>query len=66
MKCFKIAIEETVVSEFEVIAENADKAMEIAEINYRKGKFVLEPGEVQFKQMAIVTPENEVSEWTEF
>lgn len=66
MKCFKIAIEETVVSEFEVIAENADEAMEIAEMNYRKGKFVLEPGEVQFKQMAIVAPENEVSEWTEF
>ena len=63
---FKVAIEETVVGEFEVEADNFAEALEIAEEKYKKGEFVLEPGEVQFKQMAIVEPSNEVTEWKEF
>lgn len=63
---FKVAIEETVVGEFEVEADNFAEALEKAEENYKKGKFVLEPGEVQFRQMAIVEPSNEKTEWREF
>ena len=32
----------------------------------RNGEFILDPGEVQFKQMCISKPENEVTEWSEF
>lgn len=63
---FIIAIEETVVQKFEIITDTAEKAMEIAEEQYRKGVFTLSPGEVQFKQMAIVKPEKEATEWCEF
>lgn len=66
MKKFVIAIEETLVQEFEVIVDSAEKAMEIAEDQYKKGILVLSPGEAQFKQMAIVKPENEAIEWCEF
>lgn len=64
MKKFIIAIEETVVQEFEVMAEDSIEALEIAEQKYRKGELVLEPGEVQFRQMASVG--NEPTEWMEF
>ncbi len=64
MKKFIIAIEETVVQEFEVMAEDSIEALEIAEQKYRKGEFVLEPGEVQFRQMASVG--DEPTEWMEF
>ena len=64
MKKFIIAIEETVVQEFEVMAEDSIEALEIAEQKYRKGELVLEPGEVQFRQMASVG--DEPTEWREF
>lgn len=64
MKKFIIAIEETVVQEFEVIADDSIEALEIAEQKYRKGEFVLEPGEVQFRQMASVGVDP--TEWIEF
>lgn len=63
---FKVAIEETVVGEFEVEAGSAAEALIKAEENYHKGEFVLEPGEVQFKQIAVVEPEEEKTEWREF
>lgn len=63
---FTIAIEETQVQEFEIYADNAEEAMEIAEEQYKKGVLVLCPGEVHFRQMAIVAPEDEVTEWCEF
>lgn len=65
-KKFVIAIEETSVQEFEIIADTAEKAMEIAEEQYIKGVLVLCPGEVQFRQMAIVKPEKDATEWCEF
>lgn len=65
-KKFVIAIEETVVQEFKIIADTAEKAMEIAEKQYKDGNLLLSPGEVQFKQMAIVKPENEATDWCEF
>ena len=65
-KKFVIAIEESIVQEFEIIADTAEEEMEIAEEQYRKGDLVLCPGEAQFRQMAIVKPDNEVTEWCEF
>ena len=64
MKKFIIAIEETLVKEFEVWAVNSCKALDIAEKKYNKGEFVLESGEPQFRQMASVG--DEPSEWKEF
>lgn len=66
MKKYVVSIEETVVGEFEVEAENSKEAMEIAQEKYIKGKFVLEPGELQSKRMAIVEPTVEYTKWEEF
>ena len=64
MKKFTIAIEETVVQEFEVWAEDCFEALDIAEEKYNNGEFVLEPSEPQFRQMASVG--DEPTEWIEF
>lgn len=66
MKKFVIAIEETVTQNFDIEAENAECAMKIAEEKYRNGELVLESGEVNFKQMAVMKPDEEVTEWIEF
>lgn len=66
MKRFVIAIEETVVQEFTVDANSAEEAMKLTKRLYRKGEYVLEPGEVQFRQMAITKPNSEVTEWVKF
>lgn len=66
MKKFVIAIEETVSQNFEIEAENAEQAMKLAENKYQNGEFVLEPGEICFKQMTVVKPEEEMTEWHEF
>ena len=66
MKKYIIAIEETVVQEFEIKADTAEKAMEIAEEQDKKGMLIISPAEAQFKQMAIVKPDNEATEWCEF
>lgn len=66
MKKFTIAIEETVVEEFEVEANDFGEALDIATEKYRKGEFVLCPGEVHFRKMAVVEPSCEATEWTEF
>ena len=66
VKKYIIAIEETVVQKFGIMADTAEKAMEIAEEQYRNGILVLSPGEAQFKQMAILKPYNEATEWCEF
>lgn len=66
MKKYVIAIEETVSQNFMIEAENAEQAMKMAEEKYRNNGFVLEPGEVCFKQMAVLNPDKEMTEWTEF
>ena len=63
---YTITIEETVAKDFEVEADGAEEAYEIAEQNYKSGGLVLDPGECQFKQIAIITPSNEATEWREF
>lgn len=66
MKRFVIAIEETLVQNFEVKANTSADAMEIAERKYKDGEFVLTSDEVTLKQMAIITPSTESTEWVEF
>lgn len=66
VKKFIITIEELLSQEFEVEAKNAEDAMNAAEEKYRTGEFVLELGEVSFRQMAITEPDGEVTEWVEF
>lgn len=65
MKRFVVGIEEIVTQEFVVEAENASEAIHIAEIKYKNGDFILSPGELQSKRMAIIKP-NEKTEWIEF
>ena len=65
MTKYTIAIEETVVEEFEVIAETEKEALEIAHKKYKNKEFMLEPGEMQYAQMAVVKPYKEELEWIE-
>ncbi len=63
MKKYIVAIEETVVGEFEVIAENEKETLELARQKYRKSEFVLEPGELLHAQIAILKSNKEKIEW---
>ena len=63
---YTITIEETVAKDFEIEAESAEEAYEIAEQKYKSGEFVLDPGECQLKQIAITSPSKEATEWREF
>lgn len=66
MKKYTVAIEETVVEEFEIEARDSIEALYIAAEKYRKGEIILCPGEVQFKQMAVLKPNYESTEWIKF
>ena len=63
---YTITIEETNAKDFEIEAESAEEAYEIAEQKYKSGEFVLDPGERQFKQIVITNPSKEATEWREF
>lgn len=66
MKKFVITIEELISQNFSVEANDAEEAMKIAEEKYKNNEFVLEPGNPVAKQMAIIGPEDEATEWCEF
>lgn len=66
MKKYIVAIEEVISQEFSVKAENVEQAIKIAEEKYRKCEFVLEPGEVSVRKLAVIKPNNETTEWIEF
>ena len=66
MKKYVICIEETVSDEFEIFAESKEDAIEIAIEKYKNAEFVLEPGVLCFKQMAIVSPNECTTDWQEF
>lgn len=66
MKKYAITIEELVSKEFVVEAKDAKEAMEIAEKKYKNGEFVLDPGKLVAKQMAIAEPDDEATEWCDF
>lgn len=63
---FLVTIEELISENFEVDAETVEDAIEIAKEKYNNGKFVLEPGNLVSKQMAIVSNNNELNDWIEF
>lgn len=63
---YAITIEETVAKNFEIEAESAEEAYNIAEHKYKSGEFVLDPGECQFKQIVITKPSEKTTEWREF
>ncbi|MBR6810868.1 hypothetical protein IKM56_00285 [Candidatus Saccharibacteria bacterium] len=63
---YTITIEETVAKDFEVEADSAEEACETAEQKYKDDEFVLDPGECQFRQIAITKPGDERTEWREF
>lgn len=66
MRKYIVAIEETVVDEFEVYAENKEQAMKIAESKYKCGDFALSPGELCAKQIAILSSNEATIEWVDF
>lgn len=66
MKKHIVTIEETISDEFEVYAENEKQAMEIATEKYNNSEFILAPGKLCAKRMAIVLPDDAVTEWMEF
>lgn len=61
---YEVAIKEVVVDTFEVEAESHEEALRLIEEGYSSGEFVLEPGEVEEKLMAIQSPYT--SDWIEF
>ncbi len=66
MQTYRIGIEEVVSSVFKVEAEGAESALNIVIEKYKNGEFVLEPGEVHTRNIAVLEPEKESTEWEEF
>lgn len=64
MPKFTICIEEMISQEFEVEAEDWGEALEFGQEKYKNGEFVLVPGNLVTKQIAIMHPEP--TEWIEF
>lgn len=63
---YKVMIEETVTATFTVVAESEAAAKKIAEAKYKNCEFVLEPGNLISKKMAVVPPKADCVEWSEF
>ena len=64
---FVVTIEETVSENFDVIARDYREAIDVAIKKYRNCEFVLEPGNLIFKQLIVYNTKNEaLTEWIEF
>ena len=63
---YEIVIEETVSQKFTVEANSSEEAVECAIASYKAGKLVLEEPDVNCRQVAVVAPDCEVTEWEEF
>ena len=66
MDKYIISIEETIVDEFEITVKNETEALRIAEDKYKHGDISLCPGEIQFKQMAVVPSSGDIMKWHKF
>lgn len=66
IKRYIVKIEETVVEDFVVFANEDEDPLQIAEEKYRSGEFVLCPGEVQYRRMAVTAPISNEPEWVVF
>lgn len=63
---WKVTIEETVSEEFNVSASTIEEAEAIAREKYRKGEFVLEPGNLTSALMEVRAVDGSYcSDWTE-
>ena len=64
---YDVTIEEYISETFAVEAESEEEAMEIAKEKYKNGEFILEPGNVTQRQIAVYDPQTETTtDWTEF
>jgi hypothetical protein len=61
---FNITIEEVVSSDFKIEANTYEEAIKLAKEKYNKGELVLEPGNVNSKQLGILNGND--YEWIEF
>ncbi len=61
-----VCIEEIISQEFEVIHAASEDPLKIADEKYHAGEFVLSPGEVSYKKIAVVSPPERETEWREF
>ena len=66
MKRFVIAVEETITQEFEVYADNEQEALYLMKEGYEKGEIVVDGGEVQSHQLAVIKPVGNSPEWIKF
>lgn len=66
MKRFVIAVEETITQEFEVYADNEQEALHLLKEGYEKGEIVVDGGEVQSHQLAVIEPVRNIPEWIKF
>jgi len=63
---WKVTIEETVAEEFVVDATTIEEAETIAREKYKKGEFVLEPGNLTSALMEVqATDGSECTDWIE-
>ena len=63
---YKVIIEETVSKDFIVTAKNAEAARKIAEEKYKSCEFVLDPGNLISKRIAILPSKSDNIEWSVF
>ncbi len=64
---YKIIIEEMVSQEFQIEAKDIETALETAEENYRKGEWVLDPGNLICKQICAESHNGkDAVDWYEF
>lgn len=61
-----INIEKSINQEFEIEAENVTRAFELAVEKYSKEGMDAKNTYISAKQIAIVGPDDEASEWVEF
>ncbi len=66
MKRFVIAVEETITQEFEIYADNEQEALYLMKEGYEKGEIVVNGGEVQSHQLAVIEPVGNSPEWIKF
>jgi len=66
MKTYTIAIEETLCEGFDIEAENEQEAIQKAISMYRNEEIALCPGELQHKQLAVISPNRQKVKWIPF
>ena len=65
-KTYKIIIEEIISDEFAVTASSEEDAVKTAMAKYKNGEWVLSPGNLLEKKIAVITDGSDASEWIAF